>query len=154
MSLEPTIFPHDGFTMTIMSKVCRCRSYRLAIINDQHAPNIYSKAYLIEDNICKLSVCDSPWVTIYHLFFSATTVTSWPGERRNHRRFTINSSKNLRCYRKNIVWHMARRDENYVVSKPCWWRKIIKMVVVWSLSVDFVDCSIPGPKYHNFWRQC
>ena len=44
------------FTVTTISKGCRDVGNRLAITNNQHTPNIHSKLYLIEDNICKISV--------------------------------------------------------------------------------------------------
>ena len=47
--------PTDGFTMVTMSKGWRDGGDVLAIPNNQHAPNRYSKAYLIKYNICKLS---------------------------------------------------------------------------------------------------
>ena len=73
--------PPDGFDMTIMSKVWIDSSNILAITNNHHAPNRYSKAYAIKDNICKLYVCDSPWLTRYLLLSITTTVTSWPEEK-------------------------------------------------------------------------
>ena len=58
-----------------MNKVCRDRGDRLAITNNQHAPDRYSKVYLIQDAICKLYGRDSPWVTNHHPFFLTTTAT-------------------------------------------------------------------------------
>ena len=38
--------PHEGFTMTTMSKGCRDGGDRLAITNNQHAPDRYLKESL------------------------------------------------------------------------------------------------------------
>ena len=51
----------DGFTITKMSKLHREGGNILTITNNKHAPNIYSKAYLIKYNICKISGYNSQW---------------------------------------------------------------------------------------------
>ena len=55
MSLKLKISPPDSFTMTTMSIGWRDGDNRLAITNNQHEPNRYSKSHLIEDNINKIS---------------------------------------------------------------------------------------------------
>ena len=68
--------PPDGFKMITMSKGWIDGSDRLAIKNNKHEPNRYSKFYLIKDNICKLSICNSPWVTSY-CRLSLTTISTY-----------------------------------------------------------------------------
>ena len=51
VSFNQKILPPDVFTMTTMSKGWRDGGNRLAIANNQYAPNRYSRAYLIEDII-------------------------------------------------------------------------------------------------------
>ena len=48
----------DSFIMKTMSKVQRDDGNIFDIANNQHAQKIQSKAYLIEDNISKLTQCD------------------------------------------------------------------------------------------------
>ena len=49
------LFPTDGFIMKNRSNGWIDSKNNLAITNNQHATNRYSKAYQTEDNICKLS---------------------------------------------------------------------------------------------------
>ena len=63
-----------------LSKGWRDGNKRLAIRNNQHTPNIYSKLSLIEGNKYKLSGCESPFEKGYLLFFLATTANSRPEE--------------------------------------------------------------------------
>ena len=104
-------WPPDGFTMAAMSKVCRHGWNRLAIKNNKHAPNRNLKAYLIKDDILKLTGWHSSWVTSYLLLSITNTTTSWPNRRVNRNRFTINSYNNLLCHRKNSLCHAAERDK-------------------------------------------
>ena len=84
---------------------------RLAITNNNHGPNRYSKVYLIEDHICKLSGCDSPWATIYcPLYFSATT-TFWPKEIRKLQPFHDNNIQKNSLKLENILCHAYGRGK-------------------------------------------
>ena len=58
MSIEQITYSTNGFTMTIMSKVWRDEGDILVITKKQNAPNRYSRVYLVEGNICDLSVCN------------------------------------------------------------------------------------------------
>ena len=62
--------------MTTMSKGWRDGDSILAIKNNQHASNKYSKVSLIEDNICKLYGHHSPW-GIRYLPLSLTATTTY-----------------------------------------------------------------------------
>ena len=76
-------FSLDSFTVATISKGQRDDGDVLAITNSHHEPNIYSRQYLSQYNICKLSVCKSPWVVIYLLLsLTTTTTTSLPEETR------------------------------------------------------------------------
>ena len=52
------ITPPDVFTMTTMIKLLIYDGDRLVLKNNQHAPDRYSRVYLIKESICRLSVCN------------------------------------------------------------------------------------------------
>ena len=70
-------FP-DVLKIATTSKEWRDGGDSFAITNNQHTLNRYSKVYVIEDNTCKMSVCESPWVMSYHPLYLSTY---WPKDR-------------------------------------------------------------------------
>ena len=72
--------PPDGFKITTIIKRWRYGGDGLAIKNNNHAPNRYSKSYLIKYNICKVYGSDSPCVMKYFPLSISTTAISWPEE--------------------------------------------------------------------------
>ena len=68
--------PPDGFKITTIIKRWRYGGDGLAIKNNNHAPNRYSKSYLIKYNICKVYGSDSPCVMKYFPLSISTTAIS------------------------------------------------------------------------------
>ena len=87
---------------------------RLSITNNQHAPNTYTKFYLIKDNLFKLSGWDLPWLTRYHPLSLTMTTISWPNRKGHHNRFTINGCNTLLWRHKNSICHAS----GYKIGRP------------------------------------
>ena len=75
MYLKPKTFPPGGFTTTKVNKEKGDGDNRLAMTNNRHAPNRYSKAYLIKDRIYKLSGSYTPLLASYHPLSITTNAT-------------------------------------------------------------------------------
>ena len=120
---------------------------RFTITKNQHTPNRYSKAYLIEDDIRKLSGRDSPWVTSYHVFSLTTAATSWPkGTKKPQPSHDKQIQKYLLPLQK-IAYDESKGETKMQVAAEfsmglLRWRIIVKAVRLYSFFVDTFDHSI------------
>ena len=135
--------PSDGFMMKTMIRGWRYGGDRLAITKNQHAPNRYSKASIIEDNICKLSLCNSPWLTRYLSLYPTSTNYSWTKDKGKCSHFKMNISKQLLFCRKianGTNPGETKRQDAVEVRRGSWqWKKIVKTDTPRVLSIDCVD---------------
>ena len=147
--------------MKTISKVWRDSIDRLAMGNNHHAPNRYSKVSLIKYNICKQSGWESPWVKSYFPL-SISTATSWTKETRKTPLF---HDKQLQKYSKStaaiakIAYGTLLAEKNMwamadVGRVPFLWQEIVKMAATWWLSVNCLHCSILIPNYWNLGGLC
>ena len=138
--------------MTIMSKGWRYRGYILAITKNQYAPNRYSKVYLIKDNICKLFVCKSPWVTKYRQFYLTTNATSWTEETNKPQPFQDKQIQTAPLPPENSKWNEYRRDEEagcrggwerLMPAENDYENKVTKAIIHWLCWTFNSDSKLP-----------
>ena len=127
--------------------------------------------------LCKLSICDSLRVTIYHQLSLIATTSSWPNKTRKmsslHKKTAPNRPKHIQTYtniykKKKIDTNSSAANLKMVCitwkdntkipvleearSGPWLWRTITKKATARLLSVNTVYCSILLPNYQNFWE--
>ena len=94
-----------------MTKGWRYGSGRLSMTNNQHAPNRYSKSYLIKDIYVNYpNATHHGWQAIAYCI-SPPIPPPDPRTQGNRSHFNINSTKNLLYCRKNSVWNSYSRGE-------------------------------------------